>query len=234
MDLGLERAGFEIKWFVEKDEYCRRVLRKHWPEIRQWDDVRTWPQPDTSPVDVICGGFPCQDISFAGSGGGLGAERSGLWFDMLRIIRAIRPRFVLVENAPALLDRGLDVVLGGLAQSRYDAEWECLPASAFGCYNERDRLFILAYGKSEHGRSRYLLEARQKWRASLQSRRFHSMALAERGKQAGSRLECEPALDRMVSTFPGLSRQLGALGNSVVPDCAEWIGRRIIEAAQND
>ena len=78
LDLGLECAGMVCKWQVEIDEYCRKVLAKHWPTIERWADVRSWPQPETERVDLICGGFPCQDISYAGRGAGIEGERSGL------------------------------------------------------------------------------------------------------------------------------------------------------------
>ncbi len=111
-DLGFERAGLECKWQVEIDPYCQRVLAKHWPEVRRHDDIRTFP-PDGSDewrVDVICGGFPCQDISDAGKRAGIDGERSGLWAEYARILGAIRPRFAVVENVAALLDNGMGSV----------------------------------------------------------------------------------------------------------------------------
>ena len=152
LDLGLERAGMECKWQVEINEYSQRVLAKHWPDVRRWDDVRTWPQPDTDRVDVICGGFPCQDISVAGRGAGLAGERSGLWREMLRIIRDIRPRYVVIENVAALLVRGLDTVLWDVAESGYDAEWSTVSACSMGAPHARDRLFIVAYRNEKRWR----------------------------------------------------------------------------------
>jgi DNA (cytosine-5)-methyltransferase 1 len=141
--------------------------------VPRWDDVRTFPpvadadgerwersrpeQSERAPdsigergtrswsVDLICGGFPCQDISFAGKGAGLAGERSGLWYEFARVVRVIRPRYVLVENVAALLVRGLDAVLGTLASDGYDAEWFCLPAAAVGAPHRRDRVFIVAH-----------------------------------------------------------------------------------------
>ena len=97
------------------------------------------------PVDVLCGGFPCQDLSVAGRGAGIDGARSGLWAEYARLIRELRPRYVVVENVPALLVRGLGRVLGDLAALGYDAEWDCLPASAFGAPHRRDRVWIVAY-----------------------------------------------------------------------------------------
>lgn len=145
IDLGFERAGLECKWQVEIDDYATRVLAKHWPNVRRHNDVRTWPQPGTDRVDVIAGGFPCQDISYAGKGAGLAGERSGLFFEAIRVVREVGPRFVVLENVAALLTRGMDQVLGTLASIGFDAEWHCIPAAAVGAPHIRDRVFILAY-----------------------------------------------------------------------------------------
>lgn len=145
IDLGFERAGLRCKWQVEIDEYARRVLAKHWPNVRRWDDVRTWPQPDTEYVDIIAGGFPCQDISYAGKGAGLAGERSGLFYEAMRIVRKLEPRFVVLENVAALLTRGMGDVLGTLASLGYDVEWDCIPAAAVGAPHIRDRVFIVCY-----------------------------------------------------------------------------------------
>ncbi len=146
LELGLECAGLGPTLFqVERDEFCRGVLAKHWPSAMRFDDVLAVGAHNLPRVDVLCGGFPCQDISVAGRRVGIHGERSGLWFEYVRIIRELRPRYVVVENVAALLVRGLDVVLGELAESGYDAEWDCIPASAVGAPHRRDRLFLLAY-----------------------------------------------------------------------------------------
>ena len=152
--LGLERTGgFETVAFCEIEEYPRRVLAKHWPRVPCYHDVRDLTADalarDGIAVDVICGGFPCQDISFAGKGAGLAGERSGLWFHYARLIGELRPAYVIVENVAALLSRGLADVLGSLASLGYGAEWHCIPASAVGAPHRRDRLWIVAYPGSE-------------------------------------------------------------------------------------
>src|SRR6185436_6276502 len=149
-DLGFERAGFEIAWQVEIDPFCRAVLAKHWPDVRRYDDVRTV-GPELARVDVIVGGFPCQDISFAGAGAGLAGARSGLWDEFHRLIRTLRPRWVVVENVAALLQRGIDTVLGALARLGFDAEWSCLSACSLGAPHVRRRVFIVAHTHGEHG-----------------------------------------------------------------------------------
>jgi DNA (cytosine-5)-methyltransferase 1 len=142
--LGLERAGMTCKWQVEIDPYATAVLKKHWPQVPKWDDVRTFPPQGDYAVDLICGGFPCQDISFAGNGAGLAGERSGLWYEFARVISELRPRYVLVENVAALLTRGMGDVVGTLASLGYDAEWHVIPASAVGAPHRRDRVWIIA------------------------------------------------------------------------------------------
>lgn len=151
MDLGLERAGMTCRWQVEIDPYARRVLERHWPDVRRHDDVRTFPPDDGGDwrVDLICGGFPCQDVSLAGKRAGLDGERSGLWFEYERVLRVLRPRFVLVENTPGLLSAGFGRVLGGLASLGFDAEWSIVSACSLGAPHMRERLFIVAYAHGE-------------------------------------------------------------------------------------
>ena len=144
-DLGLTRAGFEIAWQVEIDPYCQRELAKHWPYVQRYGDIRTIDWGTVEPVDLLCGGFPCQDISLAGKGAGLAGERSGLWFEYAKAIEVLKPRYVLIENVSALRSRGLDQVLGSLDALGYDAEWHCIPACAVGAPHRRDRVWITAH-----------------------------------------------------------------------------------------
>ena len=163
--LGLERAGMRTVAFCEIEPFPRAVLAKHWPHVPCYDDVRTLTAErlaaDGIAVDVICGGFPCQDISFAGLGAGLAGERSGLWSEYARLIRELRPRYVIVENVAALLSRGLGDVLGDLAEIGYGAWWDCIPASAIGAPHRRDRLWLVAYPGGEQHEGRGLAIRRQ-------------------------------------------------------------------------
>ena len=148
--LGLERTGgFDTVAFCEVDEPARRVLRKHWPDVPIFEDVQQLTVAELNQKgirpDVIVGGFPCQDISVAGRGDGIDGERSGLWSEYARLICEVRPRYAIVENVSALLVRGLDRVLGQLAQIGYDAEWHCIPASSVGAPHRRDRVWIIAH-----------------------------------------------------------------------------------------
>jgi len=145
-DLGLHRAGFKHRWFCECDPYAREILSLRWPGVPVYGDVRELRGLDIEPVDVLAGGFPCQDVSAAGKGRGIAVgTRSGLWFEYLRLIRELRPRFVIVENVKALLTRGMGAVLQGLAESGYDAEWDVFPAAAFGAPHLRERVVLIAY-----------------------------------------------------------------------------------------
>lgn len=149
--LGLERTGgFETAAFCEIDKAAQSVLKKHWPNVPIFEDVSTLTAKDLDgTIDVICGGFPCQDISLAGKGAGLAGERSGLWFQFHRLIQEIKPKWVIAENVSALRSRGLDQVLRSLAEIGYDAEWHCIPASAVGAKHTRDRIWIIAYPREQ-------------------------------------------------------------------------------------
>lgn len=231
--LGLERAGFQTAAFCEIDPFCRRVLAKHWPEVPCYDDIRELDagtlSSDGIAVDVICGGFPCQDVSRSGAKTGIGGSRSGLWDEYARLIGELQPRFCIVENVAGLLDAGMGVVLGDLAALGYDADWGCVPASFVGLPHQRDRVWIVAYpagfGQSE---PRHLWQdacrnpPRSSWKAS------DAVDALRRG--------AVPALCREHDGRPRRLDQsrLTALGNAVVPQIPELIGRAILacEAAR--
>lgn len=220
-DLGFERAGMTCKWQVEINEYCQRVLAKHWPDVRRWDDVRTWPQPDTERVDVICGGFPCIDISSSGKKGGIEGQYSGLWSEFARIICQLRPSIVVVENVADIVHRGLGDVLGDLARCGFDAEWDVLPACAFGLPQRRERMFVIAYS---HGQRREGSEERHREGSFTEGWNYRDgLALAQR--RAG---DARSWVRRAANGVPRRVDRLRSLGNAVVPQVAEWIGRRLM------
>lgn len=145
-DLGLARAGFNHQFFCEVDPFCRAILARHWPGIPLYEDIRLVRGRELPPVDALCGGFPCQDVSSAGKRSGIKeGTRSGLWREYARIVEEIRPRYVIIENVRGLLARGIEIVLRELAGIGYDAEWEVLPAAAFGAPHHRERVFVVAY-----------------------------------------------------------------------------------------
>jgi len=152
---GLEMlcGGYKTVAFCEVDEYCRKVLAKHWPDVPCYGDIKEVTverlrEDGLMPIDLVCGGFPCQDISVAGKGAGIQGARSGLWAELCRLIGEIRPRWAVMENVSALLGRGLGTVLGDLAAIGYDTEWHCIPASCVGAPHHRDRIWIVADSQS--------------------------------------------------------------------------------------
>ena len=222
--LGLERTGgFKTVAFCEIDPFCQRVLRKHWPDVPIFTDVRKLTAADVPGVDVICGGFPCQDISYAGKGAGIEGERSGLWSEFKRLIFQIRPRYGLVENVSALLDRGMGVVLGDLAEIGYDAEWHCIPASHVSLPHVRDRVWIIAHdrGKREQGEPTPTLPD------------LYGISWGENERRATLWRE-RPDLHTpwLCRTGDGVRERLDALGNAVVPQIPEIIGRAILSVEE--
>lgn len=150
-DLGLHWAGMRHQWFCEIDPFCRAVLARHWPGTPIYKDVVGIDSGILPRVDVLCGGFPCQDVSNAGMRAGIApGTRSGLWYEYRRIIDAIRPRYVIAENVRGLLSCGIESVLQDLAAIGYDAEWEVLGAGACGAPHHRERVFIVAYPRRAH------------------------------------------------------------------------------------
>ena len=252
IDLGLERAGMECAWQVEIDDYATKVLEKHWPNVRRWKDVSTFPPRPIQKwkCDIITGGFPCQDISYAGKGAGLDGERSGLWWEFVRVIRTLEPTFVLVENVGALLTRGIDTVLGTLASIGYDAEWHCIPAAAVGAPHIRDRVFIIAYTKydgcsrqsqfsqSESNSEQHRLTGTCQIESDAQQLPVYSQMV--RCFRFGNRHSSEnwwaiePDMGRVAHGVPSRVDRLRCLGNAVVPQVAEWIGRQIVEFDRNN
>ena len=239
LDLGLERAGMTCEWQVEIDDYCRKVLEKHWPHVARFKDIRECSgvvpnseskqdrriqQPrisadigasgtrrgtyNLSQVDLICGGFPCQPVSVAGRRKGQEDSR-WLWPEFARIVSEVQPRWVLVENVPGLLSRGMGDVLRDLSALGYDAEWDSIPAAAVGAPHLRYRVFVVAYATGT----------------------AHERLDGARAISPSDWWETEPDMGRVADGVPSRVDRLRGLGNAVVPQVAEWVGRRIVEAA---
>ena len=224
-DLGLEAAGMQCRWQVEIDEFANHVLENHWPDVERHGDVKTFSPSYESEwkVDVICGGFPCQDISTAGTGFGLDGDRSGLWSEYVRIISGIRPKYVIVENVSALLIRGIDRVLRDLATLGYDAEWQTVFASDFEMPHRRERIFIVAYPNEKFWGERQGMGDK--------SQRPESLFKASSGECVSIRVQ---TADRFIGVDDGISREsysyrASSLGNAVIPAIAQWIGQLILE-----
>lgn len=274
--LGLERTGgFETVAFCEIEDFPRRVLAKHWPGVPCYDDVRTLTAErlaaDGIAVDVITGGFPCQDLSVAGKQRGMGdGTRSGLWSEIARLVGELRPRYVIVENVAALLSGPSERpggwfgrVLGDLAECGYDAEWENIPAAAVGAPHRRERVWLLAYamqiGSRQNslqcekpdgsGASRGLVNGGPRQDVADAERgngeaQHEGPLLGEPGGQgaptrfadgylpADQQWCPEPDVGRVADGVPDRAHRLAGLGNAVVPQIPELIGRAILAAQE--
>jgi DNA (cytosine-5)-methyltransferase 1 len=263
--LGLERTGgFETVAFCEIEAFPRKILAKHWPNVPCYDDVRTLTAErlaaDGIAVDIICGGFPCQDISFAGLGAGLAGERSGLFYEIARLVGELGPEYIILENVGALLSRGLDAVLGTLASLGYDAEWHCIPASYVGAPHRRDRVWIIAYaplmqrnGCDDHAAISMVRTVSQFRNGSGPNTMAHPISIRQQGQGesflasdqapridrqaidafAGSIRDfwcVEPNVGRVANGVPDRAHRLKALGNAVVPQIPELIGNAILSS----
>ena len=297
-DLGFERAGIKTVWQVEIDPFCRKVLERHFPDARRYQNIKRVKR--LQPVDIIGGGFPCQPVSLAGKRKG-SSDKRWLWPEFHRIVCLLRPKFVIVENVPGLLSSGMGVVLGDLASIRYDAEWQVISAADAGAPHIRERVWIVAYpmrdghsrppstdagayhkkwNSPSHRHQRRTVadspkssredvadpesdirraprherpetpdwrgpnapntdcEGLQEWdeqrspatqRSPILSRSEFIRACTANGRQ---QWEIEPDVGRVADGVPARVDRLRALGNSIVPQIAEWIGRRIIEAEE--
>ena len=146
-------GGFETVGFIEKDPYCQQILKKNFPNIPIHDDITTY-RAEPYSASVISAGFPCTDISVAGRQEGITeTTRSGLFFQLVRTIRMVRPKYVILENVSAILNNGMDIVLGELFKAGYDAEWCCIPSSFVGACHQRDRWWAIAYPSKLRSRS---------------------------------------------------------------------------------
>lgn len=223
--LGGKLLGWTTVCAVEIEPYCRRVLMQRQNDglldpFPIWDDVTTFDgKPWRGTVDVVSGGFPCQDISCAGKGAGIDGERSGLWGEMARIIGEVRPRFAFVENSPILTVRGLGRVLGDLAEMGFDARWGCIPAAAVGARHFRSRIFIAAtsggFFNSNRNGSRRITRQQAEGNAQRWLPAIGNGACRFRGPWAD-----QPGMARVAYGVPSRMDRNRATGNAQVPRVA--------------
>ena len=175
-------GGYRTTQFIEIDPFCQKILKKHFPFTPIHDDIRTF-TAIPGQYDVICGGFPCQDISGANSSrvGITEQSRSGLFYELMRVIRMVRPKFVIMENVAAILNNGLDIVLGKLSEAGYDAEWSVISASSLGACHRRSRWWLVAYPNS------FRCRRRSSERCSIQERQVFSGE--QEWSEMGSKIE---------------------------------------------
>lgn len=259
--LGLERAGMETVAFCEYDDHAVAVLKKHWPDTPIFRDVRSLSGEQFRwSVDIVCGGFPCQDLSQAGVQKGFSGERSSLYREMLRIISECLPRYAIFENVSGLLTgesgRWFAQFLYDLAKVGYDAEWHCISASYIGAPHHRDRVWILAYSTGINDRDSKPKQAERqesesgesasgtKVSTDSNSERFERVAkvanhikeqveLMRSSETVRKRFNLsEPPLCGANDGVPRRLDRLRRLGNAVVPAIPEAIGRAIMAAEQ--
>ena len=207
-------GGFETTQFVEIDPFCQKVLKKHFPKVPCHDDIKTF-TAYPGQYDVITGGFPCQDISVAGRREGITDQsRSGLFYELIRVIRLVRPKFVVMENVAAILNNGLDIVLGELSEAGYDAEWSIISASSLGAAHRRSRWWCVATvtNSNSKGLQRKILSKMESgiWSAK------HTRRLDPNWRSYVSK----PILPRGSYGLSNRVDRTKALGNSIVPAVA--------------
>ena len=233
LELGLERAGMNIVGHVERDPYCQQVLTQHWPDVPLHDDVTTapewWLSTERPDVDVVCGGFPCQPFSNAGKQLGVADER-WMWPETAAVIRAVQPRYVLLENVSALVrdSWAFGTVLSDLHSLGFNAEWATLRASDFGAPHGRERVYILANSTSLDGGAWDRMDESGDRRAPVTVGGLSGLDVHQRRKQARAWLASEPAVDRLADGIPNQSHRLRCAGNAVVPAIAEYMGQKIM------
>lgn len=223
--LGGHLLGWKTVCAVEREPYAASVLMQRQndgilPHFPIWDDVCTFDgNPWRGLVDVVSGGFPCQDISAAGNGAGIDGESSGLWREMARIIGEVRPRFVFVENSPLLVKRGLAVVVGDLAEMGYDAEWRCISASDLGAPHKRDRIWLVAYCNS-YRVEEWMREDREQAKGEGRKSGHEIGGSREIKHAARGHWPAEPDVGRVADGVAARVDRLKAIGNGQVPRVA--------------
>ncbi|MBM74836.1 MAG: hypothetical protein CMK59_05510 [Proteobacteria bacterium] len=237
-ELGMERSIPNSKtiWQCEIDPFCQKILRKHWPDTIIYDDVRCVLDHDPETPDILLGSYPCQDLSNAGSQGGIYAERSGLYWNLWSVISALLPRVVVLENVAAHTIRGGREVVGSLTQLGYDCEWGVIRSGgAFGAPHRRERLFIVAYSmrkrRVEHtGFSQTIQPSRHD---TLQRKKSKQPSVSKPPHGSAhdgtywTRHAPPSKLCRMDDGIAYRMDRIRSLGNAIVPQCAEWIGQQI-------
>ena len=235
--LGLERTGgFETVAFCEIDKKAQLVLKKHWASVPIYNDIKELTnerlRKDGIIPTVVVGGFPCTNISVAGKAEGIHGKESRLFFDVVRLVRTIRPRFFILENVSTLLARGLGTVLGEFSKVGYDCEWNCISASSIGAPHERDRIWIVGYPsgtqRTRNGESIGLSSEQSSVNLRSDSRQTVQV-MDRRGFIKSKAWETQPRMVRISDGIPGWMDRLRQLGNSVVPQIPEMIGNAILE-----
>lgn len=213
--LGAALAGIKTEWSCESEDYQTKVIKKNFGNGHTvYGDIRTLENPPF--VNIISGGFPCQDISAAGKGAGIKGRRSGLWGHMHRIIGEVRPDYVIIENSPQLRRRGLEYVLHGLSEIGYDAQWQCLQGSFIGLQQHRERIYIIAYPSSKFGEGKPPKSVFRQPYLPWELPRVYPGWRERRDLP-------EPRTFRSTDEFPDLVDRNRCVGNAVQPLMAQYL-----------
>ena len=239
-ELGLERAipGAETVWQVEADAFCQSILQKHWPHAVIYDDVCAVGSHNLETVDILCGGFPCQDISIAGKQRGINdGKKSSLYYEMFRIICEIRPRVVIFENVAAIIRLGGHDVLRTLASAGYDAEWCTIRTGAdFGLPHLRRRWFCVAYNATDTtSNSKQQSTYTQCMESRLRTQcRICKMGRANKARMYRQLLQAQSPVCRDSDGISHRVDRCKALGNAITPPASEWIGQQVLQSGLLD
>ena len=222
-DLGLERAGMKCLWQVEVDDFCTKVLKKHWPDVKRYKNVREVGKENLETIDLICGGFPCQQTSTISAikscRKGLNGKDSSLWFEYLRIVQELRPFWVIVENPLGIL-RWSDTITIGLERLGYGVSRFQRSAWSVGAPHLRRRVFFIA------NPMRQRCEKGARIGESFPYVGLYPWVTPPRGNWD----KATPRNNRMDDGIPNRVDRLKCLGNAVVPQIVEILGKAIIEA----
>jgi len=239
IDLGLEWAGMECAWQVEIDDYCQKVLHKHWPDVPKYRDIREVGGHNLEPVDIIVGGFPCQPFSNAGKQRGKKDDRY-LWPEMLRVIRDIQPTWVLGENVTGIIRMALDTVLSNLEGEGYSCQTFVIPACGINARHKRDRVWIVAHSGSIAERRLSIGTQEEESGADVSGENVSDSNSARKLQPKrsfkkfrgwvgnGSWWDVEPNVGRVADGVPNRLDRLKCLGNAVVPQVVAEIGQAIM------
>ena len=268
-ELGLERAipGAETVWQCEQNDFCQKVLKKHWPGATIYNDVRNIDET-VEPIDLLCGGFPCQSISVAGNRKGLSDEKkSGIWWEMWSVVSILRPRVVCLENVSNILRVGGPDVIGSLTKIGYNCEWTVISAAEFGAPHRRSRWFCVCYltnpnsfpGLQTNQTIDAIRKSRDSWQKSggshwgyssahpdsshFQKHTSREMSVEKKHQSTGDnskdtglrpnywkKFPTQAPLCRRNDGIPHRVDRLRALGNAIVPQCSEWVGKQILKS----
>lgn len=240
IEIGFEKAGFKTRWFIESEEFCQKILKSRFPNAKIYGDVTEIDFRTVPKIDILTGGFPCQDISRANTRAqGITGSRSSLWKYYHEAIRVLRPKIAFIENVSAIIDRGLNVVLADLAKIGYDAEWHCVSASAVGALHKRERMFIIAYPNSIRSNDRTHYDGQD----GVQENKDRGMEEDKQQRRQWERWfgkDYKNRYRKIPETYlyrddDGISKEVDrfrSLGNAVVPQVAEVFAKAIIRGEE--